>query len=78
MTVDQRVLRLKVTLLGIRPPIWRRIEGPMAISLSDLHGTLQAAMGWADCHLHQASFFKITYSIGATHTVSPAIGAAQR
>lgn len=53
MTVDQRVYRLKVTLRGIRPPIWRRIEVPAAISLFDLHATVQAAMGWDDCHLHQ-------------------------
>ncbi|MFN0105145.1 MAG: plasmid pRiA4b ORF-3 family protein [Bryobacteraceae bacterium] len=46
------VFQLKVTLIGIRPPIWRRLMVPGRIRLSDLHYVIQKAMGWYDCHLH--------------------------
>jgi len=51
--MQQTIYQLKLTLRGIRPPIWRRIETPATVSLFDLHRTLQAAMGWTDTHLHQ-------------------------
>jgi hypothetical protein len=51
--MDQPIYRIKVTLRGIRPAIWRRIEVPADDALFDLHRTLQAAMGWTDSHLHQ-------------------------
>ncbi|WP_113700006.1 plasmid pRiA4b ORF-3 family protein [Nonomuraea lactucae] len=43
--------RIKVTLVGSRPPIWRRLEVPSAITLRNLHGVLQAAFGWEDYHM---------------------------
>jgi len=45
--------QLKITLLGIAPPIWRRIQVPGSIKLSQLHRVVQIAMGWTDSHLHQ-------------------------
>jgi Plasmid pRiA4b ORF-3-like protein len=47
------VFRLKVTLKGSRPPIWRRLEVEPGITLFQLHRVLQRAMGWTDSHLHQ-------------------------
>ncbi|MEV0196119.1 plasmid pRiA4b ORF-3 family protein [Nonomuraea sp. NPDC050691] len=43
--------RIKVTLAGSRPPIWRRLEVPSAITLQNLHAVLQAAFGWEDYHM---------------------------
>ncbi len=50
------VYQLKVSLQGIRPPIWRRIQVPETITLGELHIILQAAMGWQVAHLHQFTF----------------------
>ena len=47
------IFRLKVTLRGSRPPIWRRFLVPGGITLKRLHDSLQAVMGWTDSHLHQ-------------------------
>jgi hypothetical protein len=47
------IFRLKVTLRGSRPPIWRRVEVPAGVTLFQFHRILQIAMGWMDSHLHQ-------------------------
>ena len=44
------IVRLKITLRGIKPPIWRRLLMPA--TLGDLHLAIQAAMGWEGDHLH--------------------------
>lgn len=51
-----KVYRLKVTLKGSVPKIWRRLEVPGDVTLGDLHAVLQVAMGWGEEHLHMFSF----------------------
>jgi hypothetical protein len=46
------ILKLKVTLTGLRPPVWRRLLTPADITLRDLHDAIQTSMGWNDAHLH--------------------------
>jgi hypothetical protein len=51
----ERVHQFKVTLKGIEPTIWRRIQVPEVYSFWDLHVAIQDVMGWQDCHLHDFS-----------------------
>ena len=52
-TVGVPALRLTVTLLGTRPPIWRRLVIPGDWDLRRVHRALQVAMGWDGNHLHE-------------------------
>jgi hypothetical protein len=50
--VKKEVLDLRVTLLGVEPPVWRLVAVPSEIHLLPLHLTIQGAMGWRNAHLH--------------------------
>ncbi len=49
----QYVLQLRVALVGILPPIWRRIQVPRTATFWDLHVAIQDSMGWVGGHLHE-------------------------
>lgn len=49
----KKVYQFKITLKGIEPPIWRRIQVPGTYTFWDLHVAIQNAMGWTDSHLHE-------------------------
>ena len=53
--------QIKVSLNGIRPPIWRRILVPGDTTLLDLHDILQIVMGWENYHLHMFQLEEDTY-----------------
>jgi hypothetical protein len=46
-----KVHRLKITLRGFQPPIWRRIEVPSDVSLRELHEVIQTAFDWEHAHM---------------------------
>jgi hypothetical protein len=52
MDAKRDTLEFKVTLLEVKPPVWRRIEVPASYTFWDLHVAIQDAMGWLDYHLH--------------------------
>lgn len=60
---DSPVYQIKVTLQGIRPPIWRRIQVRGGITLARLHDVLQVVMGWSDSHLHQFIVDGVYYGV---------------
>jgi hypothetical protein len=45
------VHRLKITLRGSQPPIWRRLEVPSDSTLEQLHHIIQTAFGWEGYHM---------------------------
>lgn len=49
-------LRLRITLDGIHPPIWREVIFPRNATLHELHRAIQILFGWYDYHLYE---FKI-------------------
>ena len=48
---QETIARLRISLDGIEPEIWRTVEMPVTGSLKMLHDVIQAAMGWQDYHL---------------------------
>ena len=52
MNKYERVYQFKITLKGLKPALWRRIQVPETYSFWDLHVAVQDAMGWQDNHLH--------------------------
>ena len=57
------IFQFKITLKGIEPPIWRRIQ-VKDCTLDKLHEHIQTAMGWTNSHLHQ-------FKIGGVHLWRP-------
>ena len=53
MAPRKQIYQFKITLKGIKPPIWRRIQVPGTYTFWDLHVSIQDAMGWQDYHLHE-------------------------
>jgi hypothetical protein len=46
------IYQFKISLKGISPQIWRRIQVPENYSFWNLHVAIQDSMGWWDSHLH--------------------------
>lgn len=49
----REIYQIKVSLVGLKPPVWRRILVPSTITLEKMHDVLQISLGWTDSHLHQ-------------------------
>lgn len=52
---------LKVTIVGIKPPVWRRVVVPSRSTLAELHDVVQAAFGWWGYHLHEFDIDGVRY-----------------
>ena len=61
MMIDKRrdLLKIRVELMGISPPIWREILVPARYSFWDLHVAVQDAMGWLDHHTHEITYLSV-------------------
>lgn len=46
------LLRVRVSIVGSEPSIWRLLEVDSSLTLDRIHDVIQAAVGWRDAHLH--------------------------
>ncbi len=53
---------LKITLLDVKPEIWREFVVPSDITLDRLHDVIQIIMGWHDFHIHEFKIGKNRFS----------------
>src|SRR5450759_1809818 len=51
-SAGKSIVSLKVTLRGIKQPIWRRLLVTGKMTFGDLHQAIKDAMGWDNDHLH--------------------------
>lgn len=56
-----QIYKIKVTVEGTHPPIWRRILVSSNTILFGLHDILQIVMGWEDVHLHTFTIDGLKY-----------------
>ncbi len=49
----EKIFQIQIALRGFKPKIWRRIQIPSDLLLSDFHMIIQITMGWTNSHLHQ-------------------------
>jgi hypothetical protein len=69
----QDIFQLKVTLLGTKPPIWRRLLVRADLTLAQLHNVVQTVMGWDDEHMHE---FRVGHRrFGRPEPADPFMGA---
>ncbi len=47
-----RLLRVRISVVGSEPEIWRLIEVGSSLTLDRVHEVIQRVIGWRDCHLH--------------------------
>ncbi|HVS16421.1 MAG TPA: plasmid pRiA4b ORF-3 family protein [Thermoanaerobaculia bacterium] len=61
-----RILRLRIELRDVTPPVWREIDVPADYDFWALHVAIQDAMGWEDSHLHE-------FDLGAGEGTEPGL-----
>ena len=60
---SKSIYQIKISLIGVKPPIWRTVLVPSNLGLGPFHGVIQVAMGWTDSHLHQFIANQVFYGI---------------
>ena len=56
-------MQIKITLLEVDPPVWRRFLIPNEFTLADLRVVVQTVMGWQDSHLDQFTIGQDRYAV---------------
>jgi hypothetical protein len=70
------ILQVKVRLTGISPMVWRRVLVPSSLTLRELHGVIQVAMGWEGIHLYDFQLRAARYGSFEAGASSPDVALA--
>jgi hypothetical protein len=62
-TMSRQIQVLKISLMDVPVPVWRRVAVPAAFTLDRVHRVVQLAMGWQDCHLHSFEIGGVQYGV---------------
>jgi hypothetical protein len=54
---QNKIFQFRLSLEGIHPEVWRRVQVPADFTLAQLHRVIQTVMDWQDYHLHE---FRVT------------------
>jgi hypothetical protein len=68
---DILTYRLRIDLMGTKPPLWRRLELASDLFLDQVHEIIQVSFGWTDSHLHQFSSGPAHYGPDTEHYLCP-------
>jgi len=49
----EEIIQLKISLIGSKPVIWRRVLVNGKMTFQELHCVIQLSMGWTNSHLHE-------------------------
>lgn len=49
--MNEPIARIRINLLDVDPPVWRRVDVPLSSTLLSLHNVIQVTMGWLHSHL---------------------------
>ncbi len=74
----EAIVQIKVWLHGISPMVWRRVLLPVSLTLRELHGVIQVAMGWEGSHLYQFRLRAARYGWWQLSATSPDVTLAAR
>ena len=58
----KKIFQVKISLIGSKPKIWRRVLIPSDLLLPDFHKIIQSSMGWTNSHLHQFCVGRTVYA----------------
>jgi Plasmid pRiA4b ORF-3-like protein len=72
------IVQIKIWLLGVSPMVWRRVQVSADITLRELHGVIQVAMGWEGIHLYQFSLRATRFGSAELSASSPSVTLAAR
>jgi Plasmid pRiA4b ORF-3-like protein len=76
-TVDaDTIVQVKVWLDGVSPMTWRRVQVPGGITLRELHGVIQVAVGWEGLHLYRFLLRAGQYGSSELGAASPDVSLA--
>ncbi len=69
--MNKCIYKLKITLMGSKPPIWRRVLVSSNITFEALHDIIQPAFGWSDCHLHEFEIDNLRIGTNDEDSIEP-------